>query len=70
MHGVLAASVEPLLVAVDDTQWVDPATLHLLEHAVRRLPAGRLGLLLVTRDPEMAVRLRGFSPVGTAKSPS
>jgi len=65
VHGVLAAlSVEPLLVAVDDTQWVDPATLHLLEHAVRRLPAGRLGLLLVTREPEVAVRLRGFSPVG------
>ena len=39
---------EPVIVAVDDLQWLDPATEQALAFACRRLP-GRLGLLLARR---------------------
>ena len=50
--GVLTALAErePLLVAIDDVQWLDPASREALEFAVRRLPA-RTGLLLARRSP-------------------
>ena len=49
--GVLTALAErePLLVAIDDVQWLDPASREALEFAVRRLPA-RTGLLLARRS--------------------
>jgi len=48
--GVLTtlAAEQPVLVAVDDVQWLDPASARALEFAARRLPA-RLGLLLTLR---------------------
>ena len=48
--GVLGelAREEPVLVAIDDVQWVDAATERALEFAARRLPA-QLGLLLAKR---------------------
>ena len=48
--GMLAALAErgPVLVAVDDVQWLDPASEGALAFAARRLPP-RLGLLLTRR---------------------
>ena len=48
--GVLTAlaAEQPVLVAVDDVQWLDPASERALGFAARRLPS-RLGLLLTLR---------------------
>jgi DNA-binding CsgD family transcriptional regulator len=48
--GVLASLADstPLLVAIDDVQWLDPASSGALAFAARRLPA-RVGLLLTRR---------------------
>jgi DNA-binding CsgD family transcriptional regulator len=48
--GVLTALAAdgPVLVAVDDVQWLDPASARTLEFAARRLPP-RLGLLVTRR---------------------
>ena len=48
--GVLTAlaAEQPVLVAVDDVQWLDPASERALEFAARRLPP-RIGLLLTLR---------------------
>jgi DNA-binding CsgD family transcriptional regulator len=51
--GVLASLADSALVvvAIDDVQWLDPASAGALSFAVRRLPA-RIGLLLTRRgDP-------------------
>ena len=51
--GVLTALAEqgPLLLAIDDVQWLDPASEEALAFAVRRLPP-QLGLLVARRsDP-------------------
>ena len=42
------AHEHPVLVAIDDVQWVDAASLRALEFAARRLPS-RVGLLLASR---------------------
>ncbi len=44
----LLADQEPVLLAVDDVQWLDPATQQVLTFALRRLPQ-RLGVLLARR---------------------
>jgi DNA-binding CsgD family transcriptional regulator len=41
---------EPLVIAVDDAQWMDPASAHALQFIARRLPS-RVGML-VARRPE------------------
>lgn len=47
-----AASAErPVLVLVDDLQWLDPASREALLFVARRLGRGRVGLLLAGRDP-------------------
>jgi DNA-binding CsgD family transcriptional regulator len=46
-----AAEQEPLLCVVDDTQWLDRASIHALSFVARRLLADRVGLLLGTREP-------------------
>ncbi len=48
--GILTAlaAEQPVLVAVDDVQWLDPASERVLEYAARRLPP-RVGLLLTLR---------------------
>ncbi len=42
----------PLLVAIDDVQWLDPSSAAVLQFALRRLTAVRVGWLLATRLPE------------------
>src|SRR5688572_27372580 len=43
------AQPRPLLVAIDDVQWLDAASASVLRYAVRRLDAGPVGLLAVWR---------------------
>ena len=45
-----AAARGPVLVALDDVQWLDPSTDAALGFAVRRLEGERVGLLLALRD--------------------
>ena len=45
----LLAQDRPLLVLIDDAQWVDPASLDVLAFATRRLESERLALLLAAR---------------------
>ena len=51
--GVLAAlaAERPVLVAIDDVQWLDPDSERALTFAARRLPA-RLGMLLTLRGDD------------------
>lgn len=50
--GVLAAAAEaqPLLVLIDDLQWVDPASRQMLLFVARRLAAEHIVMLLTQRD--------------------
>ena len=45
------AAEQPVLVAVDDVQWLDPPTRSLLEFAARRLRGESVALLLAMRPP-------------------
>ena len=49
--GVLAALARsgPLVVGIDDVQWLDPASLRALAFAVRRVRNERIGVLLTRR---------------------
>ncbi len=62
----LAARSRPLLVAIDDEQWIDEASKAALEFAIRRVKDERIGFLLTRRsdrDDEAMVGLeRAFSP--------
>lgn len=55
----------PVVVAVDDLQWLDPSSARALAFAARRLSAERIGLLLSSRGDPTSLRLvdRGSSPV-------
>jgi DNA-binding CsgD family transcriptional regulator len=44
----LLSSLTPILIAIDDVQWLDPSSSSALAFALRRLTSGRI-LLLVTR---------------------
>ena len=48
------ASTIPLLIAVDDVQWLDPPSARVLAFAVRRLKTERVGVLLSLRTPSGA----------------
>ena len=43
------ASREPVLIAIDDVQWLDAASTGLLSYALRRLTTERVGVLLARR---------------------
>lgn len=53
------AATAPVLVAVDDTQWLDPSSAHVLAFAARRLRGLPVGLLLAERrgGPASVARL-------------
>jgi ATP/maltotriose-dependent transcriptional regulator MalT len=44
------ADVGPVLIALDDVQWLDPSTASALGFAVRRLESEQIGLLLARRE--------------------
>jgi len=58
--GILAAASEtaPLLIVVDDLQWLDASSREAVLFAGRRLHADGIALLLATRDPADAAGLR------------
>ncbi|AGL18407.1 LuxR family transcriptional regulator [Actinoplanes sp. N902-109] len=57
--GLLAGAAEelPLLVVVDDLQWLDASSRETIFFAGRRLEADGIALLLATRDPADAAEL-------------
>jgi DNA-binding CsgD family transcriptional regulator len=44
----------PLVVAIDDVQWLDPASSDALTFAARRLGASRIGLVVAVRPSDVA----------------
>jgi DNA-binding CsgD family transcriptional regulator len=65
--AVLAAlracvSVGPVLVAIDDVQWLDEASLDALMFALRRLASGPLTVLLAARSEAQADPLTAGAP--------
>jgi DNA-binding CsgD family transcriptional regulator len=44
------ASSRPLLIAIDDVQWLDPASADILDFVLRRLEHERIGVLASHRD--------------------
>ena len=51
------ARTAPLVVAVDDFQWLDPSSARLLAFAFRRLPTRTIGLLCTLRTPYVSSEL-------------
>ena len=50
LGAVLAlAKLSPVLIAVDDLQWLDPASMHALQFALRRIGTAPIGLLAAIR---------------------
>jgi len=52
----------PVLVAIDDVQWLDEASLEALTFAVRRVPGGPLSLLIAARTEAAADPLTAGAP--------
>ena len=46
-----AAEAQPLVCLVDDTQWLDRASVQALAFVARRLLAERIGMVFTVRDP-------------------
>ncbi len=58
----------PLMLAVDDAQWLDPASARVLAFALRRLENRPLAVLAAVRVAEPGRRGGGFAPVESALS--
>jgi DNA-binding CsgD family transcriptional regulator len=57
-----AAATRPLLVAIDDVQWLDRSSMNALRHAMRRLDEDQVRLLVSEREmPQSAAADLGFS---------
>ena len=71
VRGVLraAAAVRPLLIAIDDLQWLDRPSMDALRHAMRRLDEDEVRLLVAERatprsaSPNLGLSLRRVSRV-------
>ena len=55
-------SLHPVLVAIDDVQWLDEASREVLAFALRRVPAGSLSLLVAARTGAPADPLTAGAP--------
>jgi DNA-binding CsgD family transcriptional regulator len=51
------ASVRPLVVAIDDVQWLDTSSARALQFALRRVGSSRVGLLVTMRGDHVDVPL-------------
>ena len=51
-----AAAVRPVILAIDDAQWIDPASAAALEFALRRSLDDPIGLIATIRTSESSVR--------------
>ena len=60
LRGCLAAG--PVLIGIDDVQWLDEASLEALTFALRRLPAGPLSLMMAARTEAVADPLTAGAP--------
>lgn len=57
------ASDGPLVVAIDDAQWLDPASARVLSFAMRRLQGWRVGVVATVRSP-----LTAADPLGLERA--
>jgi DNA-binding CsgD family transcriptional regulator len=60
LRGCLAEG--PVLIAIDDAQWLDEASLEALTFALRRMPGGPLSLLVAARTEGAADPLTAGAP--------
>ncbi|GAA2332158.1 AAA family ATPase [Streptomyces kunmingensis] len=56
-----ASETRPVLVLVDDAQWLDQVSLQTLEFVARRLLAEAVAMVFAVRDPEGAAALHGLA---------
>lgn len=64
------ASASPVLIAIDDVQWLDAPSRNVLEYALRRLKSEPVAVLVTTRDENAAgdVAILRSVPPGAANS--
>ena len=60
----LAAARDPLVLAIDDLQWLDPSSTRVIGFALRRLADHPIGVLATQRDTFGAEALRAALPYG------
>ena len=58
---------EPVVVAVDDLQWLDPDSAHVLVYAARRLIGAPVRFLLASRPRGFAALAHALRPTGYAR---
>jgi AAA ATPase domain len=58
-----AADRQPVMVCVDDAQWLDPASADAILFAARRVRHDRVAVLLAVRDDAERPELRGFDEI-------
>lgn len=58
----------PTLIAIDDVQWLDAASVRSLRYALRRLHSAPLGVMVTTRGEADALDLPGLLPVGDSEA--
>ncbi len=51
----MLAAAQPLLIAIDDVQWLDSSSLSVLTFALRRVHDGPVGLLMTRRSDEAPI---------------
>jgi hypothetical protein len=64
--GRLSAGPDPVLLVVDDVQWLDSATSAVLAAVIRRTPRGRVRLLLSRRTPGLVAGAHSMACPGSS----